>query len=112
MTERKKPGEVEFDRNTLGAVATLLECGDPLPPRVAAWVANGLRRIADGEDGADVFGVKRRPGERKHSLKLQMALSLVAALRQSPPDGFGLTLEAAIAEAAGSIEDGAIITLT
>ena len=107
---KKKPGKAEFDRETLRAVALLLESSEPLPPRVAAWVANGLRRIADGEDGADVFGVKRRPGERKpdpeQDLKLRAALSLVAALRQPPPDGPGLSLEAAIAEAAGPVEEG------
>ena len=115
MTKRTSDAPSELARNqlTLHHIAADLESG-ALSERNRAVLVKMLRRIARGEDANEVFGVKRKRGERNAvetanaDLKLRSALSLVATLTQPEPDGYGMKPEDAVAQVAKPVADGGL----
>lgn len=114
MTKRKarQPTLSDTNRENLRLIAKYLDAGKPLPPEVAAWLADALRQIAAGEDANKALEVKRSRGRPQappnphKELKLKAAMSWIVAAMQPFPEGFGYSFDDAVAKIAGPVNKG------
>lgn len=115
MTKRKpKDGpysELAWNLCRLRRIANELEHGRALPHEDSKFLIDALWRIGEGENAAEILGVKAKRGERKSSEaaaateRRHFLLPLMTSLMQPIADGGqGLTLDEAADLAAEGME--------
>lgn len=89
--------------NVLFFLSEAIKQGVPLTPKSANFLADALRRIADGGDAKEAFHIRRKRGERdtrEAEDKAAFLVLSVALLRAHKPHEKPMTIERAVAKVA------------
>ena len=91
-------------RRSLGRLADRIELGETLSVEDREYVVGTLRQLSEGADANEVFGLKKRKGEKTIDDEKRKNLSAlfhwITGAMEKPPLGYGLNATEAIDAAA------------